>query len=78
MVGDLGDKMKCVDGCEFQSFNGKIFKCTIYENKLSCYKENGNVEVIRCNQCIEDAIEYTLTRRKNELDRMAQDEENGK
>ena len=70
--------MECVDCCEFQKFDGKKFKCSLYDEKeLKCYKENGNVSVIRCGKCIEETIEYTLKRRENELNRMAQNKENG-
>lgn len=52
--------MECVDECEFQKFNGKKFRCSLYETELKCYKENGNVSVIRCEKCIEETIEYTM------------------
>lgn len=68
--------MECVDCCEFQKFDGKKFRCSLYESKLKCYKENGNVSVIRCKDCIEETVEYTL-RSKNEFDRVAKNKENG-
>jgi hypothetical protein len=56
--------MECLDNCEFQNFKGKKFLCTLYEDELRCYKENGNVAVIRCKQCIEEKVEYELIERE--------------
>ncbi len=63
MVGNLGGVMECIEGCEFQKFKGKKFYCTLYEGELVCYKENSNLAVIRCVKCIEEKVEYNLTKR---------------
>jgi hypothetical protein len=58
--------MECTNGCEFQKFKKKKFYCTLYEGELICYKENSNVAVIRCKQCIEEKIEYEIAKKKLE------------
>ena len=55
--------MECIDRCQFQRFQGKKFLCELYEDKLVCFKENGNVAVIRCKQCIEEHVEYEIAQK---------------
>ena len=62
--------MICVDGCELQSFDGKIYRCILYETELKAELNN----IIRCHKCIKETIEW----RKNDLNRMAQAKKNGK
>ena len=57
--------MECVKRCEFQKFTGTEFYCSLYENELRCFKEKGNVSVIRCDQCIKEKIEYDLIKGTN-------------
>ena len=52
--------MECLDNCEFQNFKRKKFLCTLYEDELRCYKENSNVAVLRCEQCIKEKVEYDI------------------
>lgn len=67
MVGDI---MKCHEKCEFQEFSDGKFECQLYESDLVCFKESGQVSVIRCKKCIEEKVEYDLIARKDESSRM--------
>ena len=51
--------------CEFQKFTGTKFICELYEGFPFTYlvtnvNENGDISVLRCNQCIKEKNEYDL------------------
>jgi len=61
--------VECVKRCEFQKFTGTKFICELYDGFPFIYlvttvKENGDISVLRCNQCIKEKNEYDLIKQR--------------
>ena len=49
---------ECVNGCEFQTSSDEKFFCTLFEDILKYDKKKEIISLIRCQQCIDYALEY--------------------